>query len=111
MQAKFKGGSQALTTIQEIYKEKELLCQERDLCAELYNLWITKLHDVQDNSSEYDMYKKMIENLEPYTQMLKEKIRELNRLICEKEGVDSISETDFMTDCVYKYGFDKPQGK
>jgi 5'-3' exonuclease len=50
----------------------------------------------------------MIENLEPYSNMLKEEIRECNRQICEIEGVESISDTNFEQECVYKYGYDKP---
>jgi len=89
-------------------EKKDRLLTERDLCAELYNLWITRLHEHQNNPEKYDTYKKMIEGLEPYTQLLKEEIRELNRQICELEGVSSIAETTHARDCSYKYGFDKP---
>lgn len=88
--------------------KKDKLLNERDLCAELYNLWISRLHDVQDNEEEYEMYKNMIENLEPYTQKLKEEVRILNREICKFEGVDSIAQTNHSRDCTYKYGHDRP---
>lgn len=110
MQQNLNEGSQALTTLQAIIKKKDELCNERDLCAELYNLWITKLHDFQNDPKKYAIYQRMIENLEPYTQTLKEQIREINRDICELEGVQSIGDTQHTKDCVYKYGFDKPKG-
>lgn len=92
----------------DIIEKKRILCNERDLTAELYNLWITKLHEFQGNEEKYNMYALMIENLEPYSNMLKEEIRECNRQICEIEGVESISDTNFEQECVYKYGYDKP---
>lgn len=97
-----------MTSIQTLIKNKKELCRERDLCAELYNVWITKLHDFEDNPSKYEMYMNMINNLEPYGQMLKEGIREINRKICEIEEVESISETSYAEECVYRYGYDKP---
>ena len=97
-----------MTTLQDVLNKKTILCQERDLTAELYNLWITKMHDFQDNEHKYNMYMNMINNLEPYANMVKEEIRVCNREICEIEGVDSISETKHEQACVYKYGYDKP---
>ena len=94
--------------IEDLVKKKRDLCKERDLCAELYNVWITKLHDFQDDPEKYEMYIKMINNLEPYGQMLKAGIAEINREICKIEGVDSIGETSYTEECVYKYGYDRP---
>lgn len=90
-------------------KKKEL-AQERDLCAELYNVWISKLAEFEDDPVKYELYIKMINNMEPYGQMLKEEIREINRQICKLEGVESIEETEHMIDCTYKYGYEKPKG-
>ena len=97
-----------MTTIQELVSKKEELGKERDLCAELYNVWITKLHDFQDEKEKYDLYVKMIANMEPYGQMIKEQIREINRKICDHYGVDSIDQTPHVMDCVYKYGNEMP---
>ena len=50
----------------------------------------------------------MIDNLEPYANMIKEEIRVCNRKICEIEGVESIADTSFGVECTYKYGYEKP---
>jgi len=95
-------------TAEELFKIKNTIGDERDLCAELYNLWITRLYDCQDNKEKYEMYINLIFNLEPYTNLLKEEIREVNRKICEIEGVESIGETEYTRECNNKYGFEKP---
>jgi hypothetical protein len=95
-------------TAEELFKIKNTIGDERDLCAELYNLWITRLYDCQGNKEKYEMYINLISNLEPYTNLLKEEIREVNRKICEIEGVESISETEYTRECNNKYGFEKP---
>lgn len=97
-----------MQTIEELLKQKEELCRERDLCAELYNVWITKLHDYQKDRDKYELYMKMINNMEPYGSMIKEQIREINRKLCEIKGVDSIGDTEFAYECVNKYGYDAP---
>jgi len=97
-----------LTILQDVLNKKNILCKERDLTAELYNLWITKMHDFQDDKYKYEMYLKMIDNLEPYANMIKEEIRVCNRKICEIEGVESIADTSFGVECTYKYGYEKP---
>ena len=35
-----------------------------------------KLHDFEDDNDKYEQYMKMIDNLEPYSNMLKEEIRQ-----------------------------------
>ena len=97
-----------MTILQDVLNKKDILCKERDLTAELYNLWITKMHDFQDDKYKYEMYLKMIDNLEPYANMIKEEIRVCNRKICEIEGVESIAVTSFGVECTYKYGYEKP---
>ena len=97
-----------MTLIQKLVSKKEELGKERDLCAEIYNVWITKLHDFEHDEEKYNLYVNLIQNLEPYGQMLKEEIRLLNREICSFYNVDSINETPHVMDCVYKYGNDKP---
>jgi hypothetical protein len=94
--------------LKKILEEKEKLCLERDLCAELYNLWISKLHEFQDDPEKYEMYISLINNMEPYGFTIKEEIREINRQICEIYNVDTIEKTPHMQECVYKYGLDKP---
>jgi len=82
--------------------------KERDLCAELYNIWITRLYDFQQDKEKYKLYMDMIANMEPYSSMIKEQIREINKTLCEIEGVDSIGDTEYARDCQNKYGFDRP---
>ena len=99
-----------MTLIQTIVDKKETLCKERDLTAELYNLWITKLHYFEDDENKYEQYMKMIDNLEPYANMLKEEIRQCNREIIEHYGVKSINETPYAVECINKHGYDRPNG-
>jgi hypothetical protein len=94
--------------LEELLNKKNELCKERDLCAELYNIWITKLHDYQKDKEKYELYMNMIQNMEPYGSMIKGQIREINKKICEIEGVDSIGDTDYVKVCDNKYGFDSP---
>jgi len=99
-----------MNTVEEIFEKKKQLHRERDLCAEIYNLWITKLHDYQDEPEKYEIYMKQIENLEPYTNTIKAQIRECNRQLCGLLGVDNIEETEYSLDCEYKYGYVSPNG-
>jgi len=97
-----------MTEIEQLLKKKQELGDERDLCAEMYNVWITKMHDFQQDPVKYKMYMNMIQMLEPYGQILKEEMREINRRLCEIEGVESIGETQYIRDCTYRYGKDRP---
>jgi len=97
-----------LTLQQTLMNKKVELGRERDLCAELYNLWISKLYEFQDEPKKYDLYMSLINNMEPYGDMVKEEIREINRKICELEGVDAIEDTEYVLECEYKYGYYKP---
>lgn len=92
----------------ELIERKNKIGDERDLCAELYNLWITRLYEYESDKEKYKMYMSLISVLEPYTNSLKEEIREINRKICEIEGVESISETDYMRECNNRHGLDMP---
>jgi hypothetical protein len=94
--------------IEDIIKHKNKLGDERDLCAELYNLWITRLYEFEQNPEKYEMYMNMIKMMEPYSNLLKEEIRELNRQICLIEGVESIGETKYVRECNNAHGLDKP---
>lgn len=95
-------------SLENILEQKKKLCLERDLCAELYNLWITKLHEFQEDPEKYELYVKLINNMEPYGFTIKEEIRKINRQICEFYKVESIDQTPHMQECVYKYGLEKP---
>ena len=93
---------------EKLFIKKKEIGDERDLCAELYNIWITRLHDSQRDPERYKIYMNMIQMMEPYSQALKEEIRTINRRICELEGVDSIDQTIYMRDCNNKYGKASP---
>jgi hypothetical protein len=97
-----------MNDLQEILNYREELCKERDLCAELCNIWLTRMHQHQSNKVEYEKYLKMLNDSEPYTQSLKSEISMLNRKICEIEGVETISDTPYVHVCTSKYGFDHP---
>jgi hypothetical protein len=94
--------------INDLLEKKKILGDERDLCAEVYNVWITRMYECQDDPVKYEMYINMIQVMEPYGQMVKEEIREINRQLCEIEGVDSIDETPYLRECNNKYGNAKP---
>jgi len=98
-----------MTEIQALFEQKEELCKERDLCAELCNIWITRMYHYQDDKQRYERFLQMINTTEPYTQDLKSQIAALNRRICELEGVESIADTQYTHVCVSKYGFDAPK--
>lgn len=97
-----------MTEIEKLLRQKQELGDERDLCAEMYNVWITKMHDFQQDPVKYKMYMNMIQMLEPYGQTLKEEIRAINRKLCEIEGVESIDQTQYVRECNNKYGKDRP---
>jgi len=94
--------------IKELLEEKNKIGDERDLCAELYNLWITRMYDNMDNKEKYEMYMGLIGYMEPYANTLKEEIRVINRQICEIEGVESIGDTEHVRECNNTHGLDKP---
>ena len=94
--------------IEKLVEEKRELCNERDLCAELYNVWITKLHDYQNVPEKYDLYMDLIQNMEPYGSELKSRIRQINQILCKHYGVNSIEDTPYFFECVSKYGNDIP---
>lgn len=94
--------------VEALLKKKKELGDERDLCAEMYNVWITKLYEFQGDPVKYKIYMDMIQMLEPYGQFLKEDIRAINRRLCEIEGVESIDETQYFRECYNKYGKDRP---
>lgn len=94
--------------IQELITKKRSLMVERDLCAEIYNIWITKLHDYQRDKEKYELYMQMINNMEPYGSMVKEQIRAINNELCSIMGTDSIGDTPYAFECDNKYGFDRP---
>jgi hypothetical protein len=94
--------------IKELVDRKTVIGDERDLCAEIYNIWITRLHDYQEDAAKYKMYLDLISSLEPYGNKLKEEIREINREICEIYGVESIDETPYVRECNNKHGLDRP---
>jgi Fe-S-cluster formation regulator IscX/YfhJ len=94
--------------IQELLAKKNEIGDERDLCAELYNIWITRLHDFEDDPVKYKMYIDLIGFMEPYGNRLKEDIREINRELCDIEGVDTIAETSYVRECNNTHGLDMP---
>jgi hypothetical protein len=97
-----------MNEIQKIYEMKEELSNERDLCAELCNIWLTKMYRSQDNKENYEKYLKLINETEPYTQELKAQITRLNKQLCDMLNVDTLSNTDYEHVCKSKYGFDQP---
>lgn len=94
--------------IEQLIELKNKLGDERDLCAELYNLWITRLHEFENDPVKYKMYMGLISMMEPYANTLKEEMREINRKVCEIEGVDSIGETAYVRECNNTHGLDMP---
>lgn len=94
--------------LQRLIDEKNKIGDERDLCAELYNLWITRLAENQEDQERYEMYMRMITMMEPYAQKLKSDMAALNRQICAIEGVESIADTQHVRECNNTHGLDRP---
>ena len=95
----------------KLFVKKQELGAERDLCAELYNVWITKLHEFENDPPKYELYMNMINNMEPYGALLKQEMRVINQEICKIEGVDAIEDLpQYTRQCVYKYGNEMPNG-
>lgn len=95
--------------VQKLYEIKEELSNERDLCAELCNIWLSKMYRNQDNKENYEKYLRLINETESYTQELKAEISKLNRQLCDILGVDTLINTQYEHVCKSKYGFDKPK--
>jgi hypothetical protein len=94
--------------IDKLVEQKNKIGDERDLCAELCNLWLTHLYEFQDDPENYKKYLNLISNMEAYGQDLKEQIRAINRQICKIEGVESIGDTKYVRECNNKHGLDMP---
>ena len=94
--------------INDLVALKNKLGDERDLCAELYNLWITRLHEFEDDKTKYKMYMELMSMMEPYANSLKEEMREINRTICQLEGVESIADTNYTRECNNTHGLSMP---
>ena len=68
-------------TVQELQARKATLCVYRDSLADLYNEYIQKLVEHENDPEEFERYRQLIEDLEPKTRETKEQMREINRLI------------------------------
>ena len=93
----------------EIFDSKQLLSKERDLCAEFYNLMLSKANENVDSPKHYDYFLDVVEKMEPYAKETKEEIREINRQICKLVGRSSLEGTKYYLECEDRYGFSKPQ--
>lgn len=98
-----------MNRINELYEQKKKLSMERDLGAEFYNLMLSKANENVDNEEHYTYYLDVVESIEPYSRDVKEKIRRINKEICEILGVQSIQETQYHIECEDRYGFSKPE--
>jgi hypothetical protein len=98
-----------MSKLEKLFERKKRLSMERDLCAEFYNLMLSKANESVDSPQHYDYYLDIVELMEPYARETKEEIRELNKQICELVGVEDIKETDYHLECEDRYGFSKPE--
>jgi|JI10StandDraft_1071094.scaffolds.fasta_scaffold1230465_2 lipoprotein NlpI len=73
-------------TVEQLLEAKAKLCKERDRCADVYNVLIAYLIEAEDTPEQYEVFAQLIENLEPYSNLTKERMRELNRKIAELGG-------------------------
>ena len=96
-----------MTELEQLAERKDRLNAERDLCCELGNAWLTRLHDHEDDEL-YELYTRLLNDLEEYSQIVKSEVSSINKQICQILGVDSISETDYAHICQSKYGLEKP---
>ena len=72
-----------MSKIEDLYKKKQRLALERDMCAEFYNLMLSKANQNVDSPEHYDYYLDLVEMMEPFAKEVKQSIREVNKQICE----------------------------
>lgn len=97
-----------MTELEQLVDRKTKLNAERDLCCELGNAWLTRLHDNEEDESKYELYTRLIADLEEYSQIVKSEVININKRICDILGVESIEDTKYAYACQSKYGLDKP---
>ncbi len=93
----------------KLWERKKQLSKERDLCAEFYNLMLSKANENVNNKEHYDYFLDVVEKMEPYAKDTKEEIREINKQICELVGEKNIKDTPYNLECEDRYGFSKPE--
>jgi hypothetical protein len=98
-----------LILVDDLFAEKKQLSMERDLCAEFYNVMLSYANKNIDNPEKYKYYLDVVEIMEPYAKDTKERIREINRKLCEFSGVSDIKNTPYHLECEDRYGFSKPK--
>lgn len=98
-----------MNKIEDLYKKKQRLALERDMCAEFYNLMLSKANQNVDSPDHYDYYLDLVEMMEPFAKEVKQSIREVNKQICEICEVDNIEKTPYSIECEDRYGFSKPE--
>lgn len=98
-----------MNRLEELFKQKKRLSMERDLCAEFYNLMLSKANENVNCPEHYDYYLDVVQLMEPYAKNTKEQIREINKEICDICEVNDIKETDYHIECEDRYGFSKPE--
>ena len=101
--------TETLELIDDLFKEKKQLSMERDLCAEFYNVMLSYANHNIDNPEKYKYYLDVVEIMEPYAKDTKERIREINRILCKVSGVSDIKDTPYHLECEDRYGFSKPK--
>jgi hypothetical protein len=94
----------------ELITRKEELALERDLCAEFYNLIMTRAKQCDEDDPMYDKHMNLLVNMEYFAENTKEEMRKINRQVCDHLGVESIAQTDYDRACEWRYGFGKPNG-
>ena len=98
-----------LERIDNLYKEKQQLSKERDLCAEFYNVMLTYANRNIDDKEKYKYYLDVVEIMEPYAKDTKERIREINKELCKFCGETDIKKTPYNLECEDRYGFSNPR--
>lgn len=84
-----------MTELEQLAKRKLKLNSESDLCFELLDVWFGRLYDSEDDETKYELYTRLIGDLEEYTQLMKIEILDTNKRICEILKVDSIESTEY----------------
>jgi len=98
-----------LKELDDLYERKKSLHKERDLCAEFYNLMMSHANKNITDKDKYKYYLDVLEILEPYTEETKEKIRGINKRLCELSQASNIKDTPYHIECEDHYGFSKPK--
>jgi hypothetical protein len=90
--------------ITQLVEDKNVIANERNLIAELYNVLLNKTYKYQNDPERYELLILMMNEMEKYNRMVKQEYRDVCKEICDILGVETIEETPYFTsECPVHY--------